>query len=123
MGFNLGSGCLMTFDHETGETHKLGEIGEWTSVESEQEPVGEKLNRQNTFTGSFETTVFNPKLFEELSANTTPESFDIEWKTKILTQARRHRKLRINKKWLKRYGYKEDVVKTVAHARIDWGRI
>ena len=39
-----------------------------------------------------------------LDLDRTPESWDISYPVKV--QARKHRKRRINKKWLKRYGYR-----------------
>ena len=45
------------------------------------------------------------------------KNFDIEYGTPILIQARWHKKKRINKKWLKRYGMKSDTVKIKAKAR------
>lgn len=45
------------------------------------------------------------------------KDFWFEYKIDILSQARWHRKKRINKKWLKRYGMKPDTVKVRARAR------
>lgn len=36
-----------------------------------------------------------------------PNKFTLEFDTTWFVQARKHKKKRINKKWLKRYGYKE----------------
>ena len=47
---------------------------------------------------------------------TPTKNFDIEYNTPILVQARWHKKKRINKKWLKRYGMKPDTVKMKAEA-------
>lgn len=44
------------------------------------------------------------------------ETFNIEYNVPILVQARWHKKKRINKKWLKRYGMKSDAVKMKAEA-------
>ena len=44
------------------------------------------------------------------------KNFDIEYNTPILIQSRWHKKRRINKKWLKRYGMKSDTVKMKAVA-------
>ena len=44
-------------------------------------------------------------------------TFNIEHNVPILTQAKWHKKKRINKKWLKRYGMKPDTVKITAKAR------
>ena len=45
------------------------------------------------------------------------ETFSIEYNVPILVQARWHKKKRINKKWLKRYGMKKDTVKMKTDAR------
>lgn len=45
------------------------------------------------------------------------EKFSIEHNVEILVQARWHKKKRINKKWLKRYGMKVDTVRMKATAR------
>jgi hypothetical protein len=45
------------------------------------------------------------------------EKFNIEHNVEILVQARWHKKKRINKKWLKRYGMKVDTVRMKATAR------
>lgn len=44
------------------------------------------------------------------------KTFNIEYNTPIFVQARWHKKKRINKKWLKRYGMKPDTVKMKAEA-------
>jgi hypothetical protein len=50
------------------------------------------------------------------------KDFWFEHKVAILVQARWHKKKRINKKWLKRYGMKPDTVKIRAKARaLDYG--
>ena len=48
---------------------------------------------------------------------TPTKNFDIEYNTPIAVQARWHKKKRINKKWLKRYGMKSDTVKMQAKSR------
>lgn len=59
----------------------------------------------------------------DLIVNGAPEpwspidTFWFEHDTPIMIQARWHKKKRINKKWLKRYGMKSDVVKTRHKAR------
>ena len=45
------------------------------------------------------------------------KTFNIEHNVPILVQARWHKKKRINRKWLKRYGMKPDTVKVKAKAR------
>ncbi len=61
-------------------------------------------------------TIINQDLFDKLLAPTMSSAFTMEWDTQILVQARWHKKVRIRKKWLKRYGYIEDAVKTVTKA-------
>lgn len=49
------------------------------------------------------------KLFE-CDSNSIPDAYDIQF-VKV-TQTRKHKKKRINKKWLKKYGYKKMIVKS-----------
>lgn len=65
-------------------------------------------NKEVTFT--FEGTTINEDLWKALIPSEFPEMFDIEY-TKVV-QARKHRKKRINKKWLKKYGYKQVMVRS-----------
>ena len=51
-----------------------------------------------------ENSMINEKLLLELFLPKKLDTFDLQYTTMV--QARRHRKKRINKKWLKRYGYK-----------------
>ena len=51
-----------------------------------------------------ENATINEKLLSELFSPKMPDMFNLQYTTMV--QARRHRKKRINKKWLKRYGYK-----------------
>ena len=53
----------------------------------------------------------------ELCTPSRSLGFIIEGETPILIQARWHKKARIRKKWLKRFGYKEDKVKTIMKAK------
>ena len=65
-------------------------------------------NKEVTFT--FEGTTINEELWKSLMPSEFPEMFDIEYTT--IVQARKHRKKRINKKWLKKYGYKQVKVRS-----------
>ena len=122
MGFDLGSGFLKIIDRDTNETLDLGEV---TSMEMEVEEWSnkeepERMVKGFTNPGMFScegATVFNQELFDELCKPSTPSEFTIEGETPILIQARWHKKARIRKKWLKRYGYKEDRVKTIMKAK------
>lgn len=51
-----------------------------------------------------ENAMINENLLSELFLPKKSNTFDLQYTAMI--QARRHKKKRINKKWLKRYGYK-----------------
>ena len=67
---------------------------------------------------SYEMSIRNINWISGLIDNqfTPTKNFDIECNTPIFVQARWHKKKRINKKWLKRYGMKPDTVKMKAEA-------
>ena len=66
------------------------------------------MDKEVTFT--FESATINEELWERLMPSEFPEMFDIEYPK--IVQARKHRKKRINKKWLKKYGYKQIMVRS-----------
>lgn len=121
MGFELGTGFLTMIDRDTGEQFDLGEVApmemeveEWSNKE---EPLKIIKGFTNSATFTCESpTIVNKELFDKLLTPSTSSAFAMEWDTPILVQARWHKKSRIRKKWLKRYGFIEDVVKTVAKA-------
>ena len=122
MEFELGSGFLTMIDRDTGESFELGkvtpmemEVEEWSNKE-EPERVIKGFANPGMFSCEV-TTTFNEELFSELCKPSTSSEFTIEYETPIIMQARRHKKARIRKKWLKRYGYKEDKVKTIMKAK------
>lgn len=55
-----------------------------------------------------ENAMINVNLLAKLFTQEKSNTFDIQYT--IMVQARKHKKRRINKKWLKRYGYKQQVV-------------
>lgn len=121
MGFELGTGFLTMIDRDTGEQFDLGEV---TPMEMEVEEWCNKEEPSKTIKGftnpatfSCENTTIHQDLFNELCKPSTSLGFTIEGETPILIQARWHKKARIRKKWLKRYGYKEDKVKTIMKAK------
>ena len=82
-------------------------------IESEIEPysLGQesiKFNHEATFEAELETCSPLMTYITDLSGR----PFYIEYKTPIMIQARWHKKPRINKKWLKRYGMKKDYIVT-----------
>ena len=62
------------------------------------------LNKKLEISATLETT---PGVFDELTRRVDSNKFTIKY-TKYV-QARKHHKKRINKKWLKKYGYKEKI--------------
>lgn len=122
MGFELNSGFLTMTDRETGNEYNFGEVAylgleqlEW-SKDAEPARIAKGFANSGTFSCEG-TTVFNQELFDELCNPSTSSEFTMECDTPILIQARWHKKARIRKKWLKRYGYKEDVAKMIMRAR------
>lgn len=82
---------------------------------NEEAPMYIHTNSNKEFT--FETTCSNMSLFEKLFYNPYQSSnFTLEFDHPIMIQARWHKKRRIRKKWLKRYGMKPDVVKVKMEA-------
>jgi hypothetical protein len=63
-------------------------------------------NKEITFTA--EGATINEELWKKLIQ--FPEKFDLEYMKTV--QARKHRKKRTNKKWLKKYGYKQVMVRS-----------
>lgn len=80
-------------------------------IESEIEPysLGQeviKFNHEATFEAELESS--SPLM--TYTTDLAGRPFYIEYKTPIMIQARWHKKPRINKKWLKRYGMKKDYI-------------
>ena len=121
MEFELGTGFLTMIDLDTGEQFDLGEVApmemeveEWSNKEEPSKTIN---GFTNPVTFSCENTTINQDLFNELCKTSTSLGFTIKGETLVLIQARWHKKARIRKKWLKRYGYKEDKVKTIMNAK------
>ena len=121
MELELGTGTLTMMNRETGEVYDWGEI---TPLSFEQDDLSPRAEPEKTVKGVFnsatlscEGAYINQDLFKELCAPSRSLGFIIEGETPILIQARWHKKARIRKKWLKRYGYKEDRLKTIMKAK------
>ena len=124
MNFDItGIGNLTMVDRDTGEQFDLGGCEpltfeqEISAVEEPQRKIG-GFTRFGTATFEAETIIDKEKFNEMFGVDkvANPE-FRMEWEQKILINARWHKKARIRKKWLKRYGYKEDKVKTIMKAK------
>ena len=66
---------------------------------------------------TFENAYINRALLERLVAPRDAKLEKLEYNILIMIQARWHKKKRINKKWLKRYGMKPDVIKATMNIR------
>jgi hypothetical protein len=118
----LGLGSLTMIDIGTGEKYDFGECNSLDLVQEDLckdvEPSRTIEGFTNSATFSCESpTIINEELFNELCRPSNSSEFTMEWDTPILVQVRWHKKARTRKKWLKRYGYKKDVVRTIAKAR------
>ena len=115
MNFDLTDGTL--FMKTDDQYIKLGDNVTGTAeVEFSAEeipPVVYNLNKTAEFTGSVD---YNEELFR-ICNDTALNEWSLEYNVPIKIQARWHKKPRIRKKWLKRYGMKDDVVKVVCKTR------
>ena len=105
MKFNINKISNFGFiDVGTGERFELS----GASIEIDTLCPNEKpeIKSFGTCEASFtcENLMINEKLLSELFSPKMSDTLDLQYTTMV--QARRHRKKRINKKWLKRYGYK-----------------
>lgn len=89
----------MSPDAYVKETHRLMALN--------QGCMSFDINKENL---SFLNELCNPM--------NPPDTFTYEYDVPIMIQARCHKKKRINKKWLKRYGMKYDTVKRRVEARV-----
>ena len=108
------------FDTETGEN--LGQIEDIKEVnittesetEYERDKHGKVLRSVNDsiyeFTFNADKPIDTEEFYKILGIDIAnmPDAYDVQF-IKIV-QARKHKKRRINKKWLKRYGYKKMIV-------------
>ena len=87
---------------ETEEEHnKHGDIN-WFKYKNEEYTMSVDFNKE----------IDTNELHKVLGIDTSnmPDAYDVQFIK--LVQARKHKKRRINKKWLKRYGYKQIIVES-----------
>lgn len=111
--FNKGELYIMQGD----ECTCLGEgIVETDIIENEDKgtPMIHNLNSSTEL--SVDTVNLNQDVLNDLVAPPNPtNNFTMEFDTPIMIQVRWHKKPRIRKKWLKRFGMKPDTVKVRAN--------
>ena len=121
MWFELDCGTLYIMD-SNGRPLELGNISNGI-IEMDTLSADETPNVYYNFTkgisASFEVPIRDVDFLDEFTIKQPlpKETFNIEHNIPILAQARWHKKKRINKRWLKRYGMKADTVKIKAKAR------
>ena len=108
--YEMKTGTLFFQDKNGDNLFTLNNISEvnysMKSVE-ETDILGNVTNiKKRDFTLSFDTTIDNKELLKVLGVGTSnvPDAYSILLTKPI--QRRKHKKKRINKKWLKKYGYK-----------------
>lgn len=106
MNLTINSGILYMKDEPWIQINS-GEM----NTEIYDDIAAEKLNFDVKAEFSADLSYVNYDLFDRLCRSQEPHKFKIEANIPIMIQAKWHKKRRINKKWLKRYGMKPDVVK------------
>lgn len=120
MRLELGNGTLYMMD-SNGVQSEFGDIS-YGDIEIDTLSPNEipdivcNLNNMESASFSCEMTFADLSCLDYKPFEPT-KIFNIEHNVPILVQARWHKKKRINKKWLKRYGMKSDTVKMKADAR------
>ena len=104
--FDFSNGTLYIGNTNIGSVKPLTMTSEDCFVDVE--PVLWNPNAEAEFTAS--SFNINMNLFNKMFTSPTNMSFTAERQQPILIQARWHKKARIRKKWLKRYGMKIDTV-------------
>jgi hypothetical protein len=123
MGFELGNGTLYMMD-PNGRQFELDD-GLYGDIEIDTLNPNETpdiyFNLTSAVKASFEVTTADLE-YLAYKPFEPAKDFWFEFEEEILIQAKWHKKKRINKKWLKRYGMKSDTVKVRAKARaLDYG--
>ena len=114
MSVDFLNGGSLYIQKSDGDSILLGEnVYGVTEVEmsaDEVAPIAYNLNSSASL--SFEMKAEDLDLLNSLCGNLVPTGeFILQYEHPIMIQARWHKKARIRKKWLKRYGMKPDIVK------------
>ena len=94
----------------------FGNINEFTMESTcQSEDIGDTIvkNTNSSFEFESELTYFNEDLFNKLLNPQDYNNFSLRYNVPVMIQCRWHKKARIRKKWLKRYGMKSDVIPVV----------
>jgi hypothetical protein len=119
MSFELSKGDLFVTIGDT--TTELGKSIPYTEeIElSAKEHLSHLYHLNAMSSMSLQTDSINLELLHNVF-NMPPANgkFTMEYRIPIMTQARWHKKSRINKKWFKRFGMKPDTIKCRANATV-----
>ena len=108
--YEMKNGTLFFQDKNSNDVLALDSVDEialTSSVTEERDILGNVKNmKKGETTLSFASTIEKETLFKVLGVDIskTPDAYKISVTKPV--QRRRHKKRRINKKWLKKYGYK-----------------
>lgn len=118
--FTIGKGCVV--NKNTGEEivqldTTAPPIAEY-ELSADEEPI---INISSHYVCKCEFKCdceFNEELFYSISNSTHATPTRMEWDTLIYIQKRYHKKKRINKKWIKRYGFEKGYIHCKTNANI-----
>lgn len=111
--YEMKNGTLFFQDKNSNDVLALDNVDEialTSSVTEERDILGNVENiKKSEITLSFTSTIEKETLFKVLGVDIskTPDAYKISVTKPV--QRRKHKKRRINKKWLKKYGYKIQV--------------
>lgn len=119
MSLKLNTGTLFMINED--KTTKLGNCIPFTEEVkfSASENLSHTYHLYNPASVSFEVSGVDLSLLNDF--DNTPQStnqFTMNYQRDIMVQARWHKKARIRKKWLKRFGMKPDTVQVYADATV-----
>lgn len=119
MGFELEEGDIfITMDGKTTPFAKGIPFTEEVEMSASDEPI-HLYHFNDTPSVSFEVSGVDLALLNDYCNTTLPNGkFTIEHQIPIMIQARWHKNPRIRKKWLKRFGMKQDTVKLRVYAKV-----
>ena len=119
MGIELNGGSLYInamHDEAVKLSDNLNISMEYELSAAEVPPISYKATQSAEF--SCELSYIDLDILNDISPLMPFNKFTLQYYINIMTQRRWHKKARINKKWLKRYGMKPDTVKAMADAAI-----
>ena len=116
MGIELCSGSLFITEIDS-DPIKLGDSVD-VSMEYAEEAIPILCELNNNASFSCEVSNMDLSFLENIYAIPTSSKFTMQYNINIMRQRRWHKKARVNKKWLKRYGMKPDTIKMLADATV-----